>query len=41
MLADMKSLAEMMRKSQADAMAGLTERATANLGAMKGLAQTK
>ena len=41
MLADMRSLAEMVQKAQKDAMAGLTARATENLGAMKGLTHTK
>ena len=41
MLADMKALAEMVQKAQAEAMAGLTERAKENMGAMKGLAHAK
>jgi phasin family protein len=41
MLADMQALAEMVRKAQTDAMAGLTERAKDNLGAMKGLTHAK
>jgi len=41
MLADMQALAEMVQKAQKDAMAGLTARATENLGAMKGLTHTK
>ncbi len=41
MLADMKALAEMAQKSQAQALAGLTERANANMVAMKDLAKTK
>jgi phasin family protein len=41
MLADMKALAEMVQKAQAEAMAGLTERATENMGATKGLAHAK
>lgn len=38
-LADMKDLAEMVRKSQTDAMAGLTVRATQSLQEMKKLMQ--
>ena len=41
MLADMKVLAEMVQKAQAEATAGLTERAKENMGAMKGLAHAK
>jgi phasin family protein len=41
MLTDMQSLAEMVHKAQTDAMAGLTARATENLGTMKGLAHAK
>jgi phasin family protein len=41
MLADMKALAEMVQKAQAEAMAGLTERAKENMGAMKAVAHTK
>ena len=41
MLADMKHLAEMVQKAQAEAMKGLTERATESIGEMKGMAQTK
>ena len=41
MLADMKVLAEMAQKAQAEAMAGLTERAKENMGAMRGLAHAK
>ena len=36
-LADMKDLAEMVRKSQTDAMAGITARATQSLQEMKKL----
>jgi phasin family protein len=41
MLADMKTLAEMVQKAQAEAMAGLTERAKENMGAMKAMAHAK
>jgi phasin family protein len=41
MLADMKALAEMVQKAQAEAMTGLTERAKENMGALKGLAHAK
>ncbi len=41
MLADMKQLAEMVQKAQVEATRGLTERAAASLGEMKGLAPTK
>ncbi len=41
MLADMKQLAEMAQKAQAEAVKGLTERATESIGEMKGLAHTK
>ncbi len=38
MLVDMKALAEMAQKSQTEAMAGLTERATETLGMLQGSA---
>jgi phasin family protein len=41
MLADMKVLAEMVQTAQTQAMAGLTERAKENMGALTGLAHTK
>jgi phasin family protein len=41
MLADMQALAGMVQKAQADAMAGLTERAKENLVAMKELTAAK
>jgi len=41
MLADMQALAAMVQKAQRDATAGLTERATENMAAMKGLTHTK
>ena len=41
MLADMKSLAEMVQKSQAEAVAGLNERASENVKAMQKLSHTK
>ena len=40
-LADMKELAEMVRKSQTDAMAGITARAAESLQEMKKLMQPK
>lgn len=40
-LADMKDLAEMARKAQADAMAGLTERATQSVQEIKKMMQPK
>ncbi len=40
-LADLKDLAEMVRKSQTDAMAGITARATQSLQEMKKLMQPK
>ena len=41
MLADMKHLAEMVQKAQAEAMTGLAERAKESIGEMKGLVHTK
>ena len=41
MLADMKQLAEMVQKAQAEAMTGLTARANESIGEMKGLVHTK
>ena len=41
MLADMKELAEMAQKFQAEAVAGLTERTKENVEAMKGLVHAK
>ncbi len=41
MLADIKGLADMAQKSQADAMAGLTERANAGMAVIKGMAHPK
>jgi hypothetical protein len=41
MLADMNALAEMARKAQAEAMAGLTARATENMKSMQDLAHLK
>ena len=41
MLDDMKALAEMAQKAQADAMAGLTERAKENMSAVRGLTHAK
>lgn len=41
MLADMKGLADLAQKTQADAMASLTERANAGMTAMKDLAKPK
>ena len=40
-LADMKDMAEMARKAQADAMAGLTERATQSVQEIKKMMQPK
>jgi phasin family protein len=40
-LADMTDLAEMVRKSQVDAMAGITQRATQSLEDLKKLVQPK
>ncbi|MDR3451491.1 MAG: phasin family protein [Rhodoferax sp.] len=40
-LADMKDMAEMARKAQADAMAGLTERATQSVQDIKKMMQPK
>ena len=40
-LADMKELADMARKSQVDAMTGITQRATQSLAEMKTLMQPK